>query len=249
MFFLLNRFDGSGSIILTMLYVYAFCFKYKIDYNGLISDKAWWYLHSNFIKDINIMLGINNIKKDRKHLEKISFFKALNYSKKNSNNIYTNFDNSLYKYFQQEANFFFDNSFNEHIYNQIAPLYSEKYILDKTNKIISVHIRRGDVTKNMPIRYTHDIVYKNLIGNIIKKENLKNYEIHFFSNKAFNGNIDIFKSFQNVVFHLENQPQRGNNITNILNDLNFMIYSDYLICSKSAFSYVPAILNSKGKIY
>ena len=99
---------------------------------------------------------------------KISFFKALNYSKKNSNNIYTNFDNSLYKYFQQEANFFFDNSFNEHIYNQIAPLYSEKYILDKTNKIISVHIRRGDVTKNMPIRYTHDIVYKNLIGNIIK---------------------------------------------------------------------------------
>ena len=39
MFFLLNRFDGSGSIILTMLYVYAFCFKYKIDYNGLFSDK------------------------------------------------------------------------------------------------------------------------------------------------------------------------------------------------------------------
>lgn len=34
-----------------------------------------------------------------------------------------------------------------------------------------------------------------------------------------------------------------------MNDIIFMIYSDYLICSKSSFSYLPALLNINGTIY
>jgi hypothetical protein len=142
---------------------------------------------------------------------------------------------------------FFDDKFKIFMNNNIK-LNKNLIMNNNNNIIISIHIRRGDVDKNIPRRYTDDNVYINLIQKIIKINNLNDYEIHIFSEKQFNGDLLLYNKLNNVIFHLD-KPDNYLDLDNVFNDLLFMINSDYLICSKSSFSYVPALLNNKNNIY
>lgn len=243
MYFLLNRNDRSGSILQVMLYIYSYCFKHNIEFDGLISDNGWWY-NDYFFNMVKKYFNIDNKKIKKKSLNFVSFEDIKNYSNIKSNNLYSIFEVSkLCSYFTNNINNYFDLDFRKYIFNKIIKLNYEK-----KNFIISLHIRRGDVNKNITRRYTNDEVYINVLKKIIKTKKIKNYEIHIFSEKKFNGNIEIYKQFENVKFHLEEHNGK-NELTNVFNDILFMINSDYLICSKSSFSYISALLNINGNVY
>ena len=248
MYFLLNRNDRSGSIILLMLYMYSYCYKHNIKYDGIISDNGWWYNNPYFFNKVKKIFNITNKKIDKNLLKEIKFSEIKTYSNKESNDVYMIFDvNILCPYFSKNINLYFDDKFKNYMTKIISNTCDNK---NNNRKIISIHIRRGDVNQTIPRRYTNDNVYLILINNIIKNENLQDYEIHIFSEKNFNGNINTFNTLKNVQFHLENDHgSERSDLTNVFNDILFMIKSDYLICSKSGFSYVPALLNKYGTIY
>lgn len=246
MFFYLDRNDRTGSILLLILYIYAYCFKYNIIYDGVIGNNNWW-CNDIFFNKIKTYFNINNKKESINNLRKIEFNDLEKYSNKITDNLYFIFDvKTLCPYFSKNIDMFFDDKFKIFMNNNIK--LNKNFIMNNNNIIISIHIRRGDVDKNIPIRYTDDNVYINLINNIIKKNNLKNYEIHIFSEKQFNGNLSLYNKLDNIFFHLE-KSEYILDLNNVFNDLLFMINSDYLICSKSGFSYVPALLNNKNNIY
>ena len=243
MYFILNRGDRSGSILLLMLYIYSYCFKHNIIFDGLISDNGWWY-NDYFFNMIQKYFNIKNKKINKSSLQFIPFKDVKNYSNVISNNFYSIFEVSiLCPYFTENIQFYFDKTFREYVFNKLIKLDYEK-----RNVIISVHIRRGDVIQSNRRRYTQDQVYINVLKNIIKTNKLQKYEIHVFSEKQFNGSIELYKQFENIKFHLE-ENNNINNLTNVFNDILFMINSDYLICSKSGFSYTPSLLNINGSVY
>ena len=243
MFFLLNRNDRSGSIILLMLYIYAYCFKHNIKFDGLISDNGWWN-NKTFFDNIFIYFGIkNNYNVNRKILKYIPFEVLINVSTeiRQSSSLYSLFDVQKHcPYFMKNINLYFDRNFKNHMLPKIKANPWKK----STNKILCVHIRRGDVNKNNKRRYTEDQTYINLINSIIQKH--QNIDIHIFSEKQFNGNIRLFEN-NKTTLHLS-QGGGFNNFNKIFDDILFMIYSDYLIMSKSGFSYVAGLLN-KNIIY
>jgi hypothetical protein len=242
MFFLLNRNDRSGSIILLMLYIYSFCYKHNIKYDGLFSDNAWWN-NKLFFNNIFSYFGIqnsDNINKTNKKFIPFELLINLSTEEKQSSNLYSIFIvKEQCPYFTTNINYYFDESFKNFMLSKI-----KKKPFKSSNKILSVHIRRGDVNKANVTRYTHDNTYLKLIEFITK--NNKNVDIHIFSEKQFNGNIKLYENNKTTI-HLSND-KGFNNFDKIFDDILFMIYSDYLIMSKSGFSYVAGLLN-KNIIY
>lgn len=245
MYFYIDRGDRSGSILQIMFYLFSYCFKHKINYDGIIGKKNIWWYNIHFFKFIKDNFNIENNIVDITSLKFINFNEIKNYSNINSNNLISEFIvKDLCIFFSDNINNYFDKTFLNYINSN---LINKKYNnMNIKKKIISIHIRRGDVNSNIKRRYTSDNVYINIIDNIIS--NLENYEIHLFSENKFNGNINLFKKYKNIIFHLETESG-FHKYENIFNDIMFMIKSDYLICSKSSFSYFPALLNNSGIIY
>ena len=245
MFFLLNLGDRTGSILQFMFYFYAFCYKHELVYDGLISDRGWWY-NANFFKYVENYFGIKNrIIKDKSKLKLIDLKDLIENkeNKKEYNNeniLIINVTNNLL-YFRNNINYYFDTTF-------ISSLNIKKNLFNNNNPYIAVHIRRGDVNNKIKLRYTDDEVYLNLIKKIININPSIKYEIHIFSEYNFNGNKKLFELLPNVHFHLEKTSGK-HYFDNIFNDLSFMINSDIFICSKSSFSYFPALLKEKGQVY
>ena len=239
MFFLLNRGDRTGSILQTMFYIYAYCYKHEIIYHGLISHNAWWY-NTKFFNYVENYFGIKNqVIKDISKLKFIDFNDMCENNE--NNNLYTIFDTQKHNpYFRNNINHYFDASFKSSL--------NIKRIELNNKPSIAVHIRRGDVNDKIKMRYTSDKVYLNLIKNIRNLNPQMNYEIHIFSENKFNGNKKLFDQLSNVYFHLE-KNSGFHDFDNIFNDLSFMIHSDIFICSKSSFSYFPALLNKTGRVY
>jgi hypothetical protein len=241
MFFLLNRNDRTGSILQTMFYIYAFCYKHGIKYNGLISDSAWWYNTKFFNYVENYFCIKNKVIKDKSTLEFIEFDYLIQNKKiKDSDYLFTIFESKHYKFFQNNINYYFDNSFKSTL--------SVKKIGLNNNSYIAVHIRRGDVNNSIKRRYTNDETYLNLIKKIRNNNPQINYDIHIFSENKFNGNKNLFQQLPNVYLHLE-KTSGFHDFDNIFRDLSLMIHSDIFICSKSSFSYFPAILKKNGVVY
>lgn len=243
MYFYINRSDRSGSILQLMFCLISYCFKHKISYHGIIGTNVWWY-NKNYFKFIKDNFSFQNNMVDISLLKFINFKELKNYSNVPSNHLICEIMVPGFNtnYFDDNINYYFDKTFLDLIHSNII---NKKYNIEK--KIISVHIRRGDVKPWWRRRYTYDNVYINIIDNIIS--NLENYEIHLFTEKNFNGDINLFKKkYKNIIFHIEIESG-FNKYENIFNDIIFMINSDYLICSKSSFSYVPALLNHSGIIY
>jgi len=246
MYFYINRSDRSGSILQLMFCLISYCYKYKISYHGIIGNKNVWWYNQNFFKFVKDNFSFQNNMVDISRLKVINFNELKNYSNVPSNHLICEFMVPGFNtdYFDNNINYYFDKSFLDLIHSNL-PIKTYKYI-NSAKKIISVHIRRGDVHSNVKMRYTSDNVYISIIDNIIS--NLENYEIHLFTEKNFNCDLNLFKKYKNIIFHIETESG-FNKYENIFNDIMFMIDSDYLICSKSSFSYFPALINPSGNIY
>jgi len=209
----------------------------------LSTKNNWWY-NKKFFNKVKKYFKINNEIINITLLKKIEFENIIDYKNNNSKNFYCIIETpNLCNLMTNNINFYFSDIFRQKLFNNLIDINI------KRNIIISIHIRRGDVIETNSRRYSNDNVYINILNNIIKSNKLdNNYEIHLFSEKKFNGNIELYKIFKNINIHLEKE-NGFNNLENVFNDLLFMINSDYLICSKSSFSYFPALLNLNGKIY
>ena len=131
-------------------------------------------------------------------------------------------------------NYYFDENFRNYLFSKL-----KQNPFKFNNKILSVHIRRGDVNSNDKRTYTSDQTYLNLIESITK--NNPDLDIHIFSENRFNGNVQLYKN-NKTTLHLSSNSG-FHNFNQIFDDILFMIYSDYLIMSKSAFSYIAGLLN------
>jgi len=242
MFFFINRQDRSGSILQLMFYAYSYCFHNNIHFDGIISNNVWWY-NNNFFSYVDKYFKIKNKVININNMKKINFDQIKNYSNLDSSNFYTEFDVSkLCPYFSTNINKFFDYNFKKHIHDNNNDIFN---CLNKTRTIISIHIRRGDVNANIQRRYTYDSVYLNVIDYIIEHYNLVNYEIHLFSEINFNGNLSLYNKYKILKLHLA----KNNDIQEIMLDFMHMINSDFFVCSKSSFSYLPALLNKNGIVF
>ena len=246
MFFVIDRNDRSGSIIQLMYYCIMFCKVHNLKYDGIISAGSCWWYNRQFFNYIYQYFGVKNIiltSTQYDSLKKIPF---------NTAKIYKETDELVGVIFKvSDFHPYFSNNINNYFNRKILQSVVEN--IKKPNrmsgkKIISVHIRRGDVNSQIPRRYTTDDVYVNVIQNILKVNDIKDYEIHIYSERKFNGDLKLFSQFNNIKFHLE-VGTGFNDYKNIFSDLIDMIDSDYLICSKSSFSYISALLNIRGKIY
>lgn len=112
---------------------------------------------------------------------------------------------------------------------------------------IAVHIRRGD-SINTKRRFVGHSYFAKVLDQIISKIEKSNhgtqddvcyqYAIQIYSE----GSIDDFCEFRKY----KNLTLRIND--DHFNTLHHMVCADVLIMSKSTFSYLPALLNSKGTI-
>ena len=115
----------------------------------------------------------------------------------------------------------------------------DKLIYEKKNFNIAVHIRMGDILLNKKLleqRYLNIDYFMNTIKNslsVIKVK--KKIKIYIFS-EQYVKSFSKLKQFKNIQFCY--------NLDQYKTFLNF-IYADLLIASKSAFSYMPALI-SKG---
>jgi len=238
MFFYIERQDRTGSILQLMFYACSYCFHNNIHFDGIISNNVWWY-NASFFSYVDKYFKIKNKVIKLNNMNNISFDQIKNYANVDSQHIYTEFDVSkLSPYFSDNINKYFNYNFKKHINHVISNN-------NKTKSQISIHIRRGDVNDSIPLRYTNDQVYLNVVDYIIKHYNLQDYEIHIFSEIKFNGNVNLYNKYKLLKLHLT----KNNNMEEIMEDMMHMINSDFLVCSKSSFSYLPALLNTDGIVF
>ena len=120
------------------------------------------------------------------------------------------------------------------------PLLHDRQIISSSLAITSVHVRRGDVGGDN-FKFADDHIYINVARTV--QAMLPNGHVQIFSttfdhfsktNTYNDSQFDIYKTHGFHV-HLDN-PE--------IDDLTHFAQADVLICSLSAFSFVPSILNA-----
>jgi len=238
--------DGYGAQLLAKITAYIFCKYYDIEYKYTPIIKC---AHSNLrnLDDFFLIESFypnNYCKNDNNRTLVISEnqSKDLEIFRKIIDNKYNiNYNIAQCHWFlEQDPNKYYDID----ILNDIRNMYYKtekkhsKLFTDfknKNSKIVSMHIRRNDITKiRHPSRYIELSKYKSFIKEINKKYDNLSFIIYTDSknnecDELLSDNIFINKCNEKETFH----------------DL---AESDILLISISSFSYIPALL-SKNLIY
>ncbi len=125
----------------------------------------------------------------------------------------------------------------------------DKLIYDNNYINIAVHIRRGDIVsgqttgqQTLTKRWLDMDYYENVVSRLTEKiknkYSDKSYRIYLFSE----GNADEYKSFEkygDVIYCFD---------MSAMDSFLHMVRADYLVLSKSSFSYVPALLSDGVRI-
>jgi len=125
----------------------------------------------------------------------------------------------------------------------------DKLIYDKNQINIAVHIRRGDIVsgqttgqQTLTKRWLDMDYYENVVSRLTEKIKNKypekSYRIYLFSE----GNADEYRSFEkygDVTYCFD---------MSAMDSFLHMVRADYLVLSKSSFSYVPALLSDGVRI-
>ncbi len=125
----------------------------------------------------------------------------------------------------------------------------DNLIYDKNQINIAVHIRRGDIVsgqttgqQTLTKRWLDMDYYENVVSRLTEKiknkYSEKSYRIYLFSE----GNADEYRSFEkygDVTYCFD---------MSAMDSFLHMVRADYLVLSKSSFSYVPALLSDGTRI-
>ena len=121
---------------------------------------------------------------------------------------------------------------------------NEHLVYNSEHFNIAIHVRRGDImaepnNPNLQMRYMSNTYFKTVLEQVLNNFNSeKPRHIYFFS-QGKPEDYPEFKSFENLHWCLEMEPQES---------FLHMVYADVLITSKSSFSYKPALLNRNIKV-
>ena len=227
------RTDRSGARLLDILKCYSYCRKHNGTYKGSIIDYNYFSVNgsgSKNLKDCIVlckMLGIPG-PIDRKSI-KDKLWQKLH------DDVYLNFDKN---------DNIFNKEFLEHLIESVktkGSVYLKKTFEDPTKFIVSVHLRRGDVSplSKWKFRYTPNSYYLELIS-IIKKK-CSNAVFYVFSESDSFEPFDDFKKMGCIV--------KLDKDMSVSQTWIHMIKSDMILMSCGAFSVVPALFSKNTKIY
>jgi hypothetical protein len=146
--------------------------------------------------------------------------------------------------------FFNSNKWNLNISNdmliddKIRDILRNKYFnkhQKNNNNVISVHIRRDDVTENSKIwssRYMGINYFVNVLNELY--DNYPTYEVKIFSSNIDHNFYDIKNiKYKNLSFHINES---------IESTIHEMINSKILITSNSGISFIASIISDKNNI-
>lgn len=105
---------------------------------------------------------------------------------------------------------------------------------------VAIHLRRGDVSASMPIRFTNDKFSFSLAEQL--RKHLKNPDIHVWSSTEGHHAASEFREYehQGMTVHLDTPEREA---------WAHFAQADVLVLAKSTFSHAPAFLNPKCVIY
>jgi len=136
---------------------------------------------------------------------------------------------------------------NPNLYLKLLPKFQQKYAestekpelyFDASKVNVAIHIRRGEITKEDPKRYTTNYLVLSLMRKISSTLNDLRAEpvFHIFSQGNAEEFLDV--TLNKVIFHLKECPFTA---------FHHMVSADVLVMAKSSFSYSAALF-SKGVI-
>lgn len=121
----------------------------------------------------------------------------------------------------------------------------EHLIYDPKKFNIALHIRRGDILKNLKSNKNHSMrlqsneYFFNVLENTLRMiKTKKKIKIYLFS-QGEKSKFDQFRYFSNIEFCLDMTAKET---------FLHLVFSDILIMSKSSFSYKPGLLNNGLKV-
>lgn len=212
--------DRSGAQLFDILLAYFTCYQKNINYIGAIPLKT--------IKKQNIYSYNNNINETKKLIEFLNLPNNRNYDDK-------------YQIKNYKGNKNFSDEFRNILFENC-----KKNLWDiKKDKEISVtiHIRRGDVTKDgrWNFRYINDDYYLELMEEIYRYS--KNTIFYIFSDNDIKNSENGYKYKKfNSIF----MTSTKNNKRTLVEAFNYFIKSNIFIMGCSSFSHVPALFRRHG---
>jgi len=232
-FYSRERGDRDGATLHDMLMAHAYAFYSNATYGGacLRPDQngnypAYHYQHQSMVAKMGLEAILPFACPSTKELTTTMSSRLF----KNTTE-YRRYDNRL---------------FTEEWYQSIQPKIVYPTILTNEVYRVAVHIRREDIHPcgRYRLRYLSNQYYIDVLTNYIPQrtdENQhKNVEITIFSQKKSFESFDEFRNkFTNCSVRLD---------TDRAEVWRSMMVADLLILSRSSFSFVPALLNRRGRI-
>lgn len=131
-------------------------------------------------------------------------------------------------------------------FHNAAERKNDVLIYDPNNFNIAIHVRRGDIVigqknqnANLLIRWQGNDYFEKVLENVLNSlEATKPIAIYLFSQGA-KSDFPGFSQYNNLHFCLDMNAQ---------DSFLHMVFADFLITSKSSFSYKPALLNKNIKV-
>lgn len=252
--------EGVGSIYFRIISLYAIAKYLNIDYIHFkcdighnytnINQDEWNDIYDKFFNFKKISKSINDINlnefKETKTQEMtLDYFDYIN-ANKNNKEIF---------YFTHPFNITFKNSnkYYSPIRNELIKAYDEnnnhkKFIYNKNNKNIAIHIRvyndYDTANYNEYLNYTCDRFkyneekYLSIINKLINK--YPDYDIHIFTQERFKERYPNIYNNPKINTHIE---------IDAINSLHNMIKADVLLLGFSCFSHLAGIYNQNTVYY
>lgn len=122
----------------------------------------------------------------------------------------------------------------------------DSLIYDSNNFNIAIHVRPREITLGLKNSKAKLLIYQKkmeyfvkVLQNVLKiTDTTKPIAIYLFS-QGTKSDFAKFEHFNNIHFCLDRKEQ---------DSFLHMVHADVLICSKSSFSYMPALLNKNSKV-
>lgn len=131
-----------------------------------------------------------------------------------------------------------DKFYNSNTLNKIKRIFREnKQNPFTTDNNIAIHIRRTNIHDSRNSSTTPDEYFERILSFMVEK--YPTYNIHIYSQGDINHFRDSFKSFPQLIFHLNGAVE---------DTFIQMVYADILVTCQSSFSYTAGLI-SNGVVY
>lgn len=220
------RYEGNCSMILATIMCYQYCEKNNLSFKGSIAKKqkssSMDYSYNKIIRNIKPLLKYLNLPRK---------------AEPDKHNLIT-----FNKYMNIKITPEFCKTLHDNAKNNFYPIKK-----NPSEFIVTIHIRRGDVTDSgkWKRRFTPDEVYLKFIKKIYELK--PNAKVYIFSQEEGFKNGKYYQDYLklNCILKLVPYSKKGNDNT-FVETFNYFIMSDIFLIASSSFSIVPALFKNNG---